>query len=106
MSIYIDKKFFVYYSGNRRRNLTFKFGKNKAIHPHPHTLGFEWSFHKDINFGFGITRVENKITFRIQLLWLSLFITYSGLHNYITGMDDERCLSFDIHHWGVKYSTD
>lgn len=104
MSTYISKKWFNYYSGERRRDLTFKFGKNKAKYPHDRSLSFEWSFHKDLNFSISFGRRENQAKLAIQFLFFSLFTTCSGLTNYITRSDQEWEYSVSFHHWVIWWN--
>jgi len=100
MSTYIDNKYWnFFHKPKSRTEITFKFGKNKAEHPHDKKLKFEWSFHKSPRFGTYLERDENQITYAIQLIWFSLFITYSGLMRYIIHGNETWRHSLTIHGW-------
>jgi len=100
MSTYLSNKYFTFFHKPKSRTeITFKFGKNKAEHPHDRSLKFEWSFHKRPSWGTYLEREENQATYAIQLVFFSLFITYSGLVNYIIHGADTWRYSLSIHGW-------
>jgi len=105
MSTYISNKYYTFFHKPKSRTeITFKFGKNKAKHPHDRSLKFEWSFHKRPHFGTYLEREENQVTLGIQLIFFSLFITYSGLMNYIIQGADTWRYSLVIHAWTLWWN--
>lgn len=105
MSTHYDTKYWTYfYKPKSRTELTLKFGKNKSKHPHDRTLNFEGSFHKRPAFGTYLEREENKLTLSLQLIFFSLYITYSGLKEYIIHGKDTWRYSLTIHDWTVWWN--
>jgi len=104
-STYIDSKFLTFFHKPKgRTEVTFKFGKNKAEHPHPRNLNLEWSFHKFSTFGSYLERKENDVTLGLHLIFFSLYITFRGLKRYIIHSEETWRYEICFHHWVIWWN--
>lgn len=64
-------------------------------------LRLEFFFTKSPKFSIGYKRDENRLMLGIHLIFINLYINYSGLARYITKSDETREWSISIFNWAI-----